>query len=329
MNEEIVDPAFPTLRPLTSNQLNGESSSNLFFSPGIRAQLNQFGVAFAFENVLQYNLTQDVSTSQNLRINSNISYEFKIPGKMNKSALRSIVYYRTDPHYDDQVGGSVLFMHPKFWIQGGYNSFYGPSGGVGVNLFKNFSFGALVEISTTNNLSDKDYSFEIQASMRLGSPKILPEPELKDLADDSSREQEQLDKELREKQRLERLEMIRKQDSLINARLREQRRLDSIARLAKVQIRPDEKYEEVASMQGLKPGYYLITNVFGTDRYFRTFMESLRKRGLEPKSFKRSLNGYNYVYLERYDNLDEIREARDSKFYGKYRGPTWIFRVKE
>lgn len=82
-------------------------------------------------------------------------------------------------------------------------------------------------------------------------------------------------------------------------------------------------------MEGLQPGFYLIANVFGTQRYYEKFMSSLQNRGLNPQSFKRGLNGYNYVYLKRFDTLEEIREARDSKFYGKYSGPTWIFRVKE
>lgn len=88
-----------------------------------------------------------------------------------------------------------------------------------------------------------------------------------------------------------------------------------------------EKYEEALSEDGLKPGFYLIANVFGTKKYFDAFMADLRKKSIQPKSFQRSKNQYNYVYLERYNVIKEARKARDSNFDGKYTGNTWILRV--
>ena len=89
----------------------------------------------------------------------------------------------------------------------------------------------------------------------------------------------------------------------------------------------NERYEEVATEDGLSPGYYLIANVFGTKKYFDGFMKTLREAGMQPGSFYRSVNKYNYVYLGRYNTMQEARRARDSKFFGKYEGKTWIFRV--
>jgi hypothetical protein len=82
------------------------------------------------------------------------------------------------------------------------------------------------------------------------------------------------------------------------------------------------------TVDGLEPGFYLIANVFGTKRYFDAFMKSLADKGLNPKSFYRSSNKFNYVYLERYDTMDAAREARDSGFFGKYAEQTWIFRLR-
>ena len=128
----------------------------------------------------------------------------------------------------------------------------------------------------------------------------------------------------------------------------EQRILDSIATIAqnkadleqlkktKEQIaqgeeedkpKAGERYEETVSEDGLAPGYYLIANVFGTKKYFDAFMADLTKKGLEPKSFYRSLNKYNYVYLGRYDTMNEARKARDSKLGGRYPDKTWVYRV--
>lgn len=89
-----------------------------------------------------------------------------------------------------------------------------------------------------------------------------------------------------------------------------------------------EKYEEVKTEDGLLPGYYLITNVFGTKKYFDAFMADLERKGLQPKSFLRSKNKFQYVYLERYQTMSEARKARDSNYDGRYQEKTWIFRVK-
>ncbi|MEL6484337.1 MAG: hypothetical protein AAFP96_05770, partial [Bacteroidota bacterium] len=111
----------------------------------------------------------------------------------------------------------------------------------------------------------------------------------------------------------------------------EQRKKDSIQRLQTedVKINPNEKYQEVKGEEGLEPGFYLIANVFGTKKYFEAFMTDLRKKGLQPGSFYRAKNKYNYVYLQRYNTIQEARKARDSRFSGKYNQKLWIFRVRK
>ena len=115
------------------------------------------------------------------------------------------------------------------------------------------------------------------------------------------------------------------------ALLREKARQDSIAQVElnkDVVLLPNERYEEVAKEDGLEPGFYLIANVFGTKRYYENFMKTLKGRGLSPSSFYRSVNRYNYVYLQRYNSINEARKARDSKFNGKYQDKLWIFRIR-
>ncbi len=133
----------------------------------------------------------------------------------------------------------------------------------------------------------------------------------------------------------QRKEQQRKTDSINEAKIaaetaaKEKARLEQLAQQTeKDKPQAGEKYKEVVGEDGLIPGYYLIANVFGTKKYFDAFMADLTKKGLEPKSFFRSKDKYNYVYLERYDTLDEARKARDSKFNGRYADKMSIFRVK-
>jgi len=138
-----------------------------------------------------------------------------------------------------------------------------------------------------------------------------------------------------EKRRIDSLNAVKQAEVLAEAReLREKNIQDSIKALEKekaatevVVLKKGEVYEEVASEEGLEPGYYLIANVFGTKKYFEAFVKKLSDEGLQPKSFYRAKNKYNYVYLKRYDSMQEARQARDSKFGGRYSGKTWIYRV--
>ncbi|NNJ88177.1 MAG: PorP/SprF family type IX secretion system membrane protein [Eudoraea sp.] len=119
-------------------------------------------------------------------------------------------------------------------------------------------------------------------------------------------------------------------------RLKEiQRKKDSVEAIAKAKLiaeeekpKKGERFEEAVLTEDIRPGYYLIVNVFGTKTYYNRFMQSLKDKGIDPKSFYRTQKKYNYVYLERYDSMQEARKARDSKFFGKYPETIWIFRVK-
>lgn len=130
------------------------------------------------------------------------------------------------------------------------------------------------------------------------------------------------------------LELQRERDSIAQVKLAEAEALkqqEENERLAqqKEEVTPEkgERYEEVTKQGSLEPGYYLIANVFGTKRYFDAFMADLQKKGLNPGSFYRDVNKYNYVFLAKFNSISEARAARDSNFGGKYTEKTWIFRV--
>ena len=100
------------------------------------------------------------------------------------------------------------------------------------------------------------------------------------------------------------LEQQRKLDSISKAQVaaaaleKEQAEQAKLAQQPeKVKTLANEKYEEVSTEEGLQPGFYLIANVFGTQKYYEAFMKNMTDKGLDPKSFRRKLNNYNYVYL--------------------------------
>ncbi len=350
-------------------------------APGIRLGYKNFGLGFVGENVLDYNITAgEKNNGSNDKIFiGHASYQFAITdtGQLEGAYIRPMLYVKTIPNLDTQFGINALFSNRKYWLQAGYNNFYGLSGGVGGTLFKKLSLGVLIEIADSSELIGKEPTFEIVTSYQFAVPASrddiseLEEEETETL-EPAEKEEEiaEEDTEVEKKKKLSRKErkalalaqekktqdslelVIRTQDSLAVAksnaaaaenemRLKElQRKKDSLETVAKekeaatkeltAEERPKkgERFEEAVLTEDIRPGYYLIVNVFGTKTYYNSFMKSLNEKGLNPKSFFRTQNKYNYVYLERYDSMLEARKARDSKFFGKYPEPIWIFRVK-
>nr|WP_297788111.1 PorP/SprF family type IX secretion system membrane protein [uncultured Allomuricauda sp.] len=310
------------------------------FSPGLRLLVNQLSVGLAFENAIGFDLSGNGESRDNFQVVlGTLSNDFPvtISEGLGYSFVRPVVYVKSIPDGDTQFGLNGLFSTSKFWVQGGYNSFYGASGGLGVTVSNAFSIGGLMEFGTDDLLSDEDPTIEFVLSYHFGKTKFREKEPLPEKDEDSNKleeeiEQQRMEQEQRELERRRQIE----QDSIAQLentkkQLELQRKRDSIenrVRNQKIELRPNEKYEEVESEDGLQPGFYLIANVYGTKKYYENFMETLRGMGLEPKSFYRETNKYNYVYLERYNTMDEARKARDSKFFGKYVYKTWIFRVK-
>ncbi|NAY90731.1 type IX secretion system membrane protein PorP/SprF [Muricauda sp. JGD-17] len=354
--EKLADDRFVPDPQVELPELDATNSFVLQFSPSVRLQVNRFGLGLAFENAVGLDVSEDGGTnSGNFKIiTGTLSNDFPVSLFSNgdNSFVRPVVYMKSIPDGDTQFGINGLLSTSKFWLQGGYNNFYGVSGGIGVTFAKSFSIGGLMEFGTDTALNNEDPTIELLASYSFGKPdsrkKVVGFDVEKDDAlaaermrlEGEQRKQQELTAEKEaEQEEAERQFLLKKQqherDSIARLqreteKVEQQRMLDSIAALqkVKVEVKPNERYQEVKSEDGLIPGFYLITNVFGTKKYYENFMQTLRKRGLEPKSFYRSANKYNYVYLERYNTINEARKARDSKFFGKYTGEIWIFRVR-
>ena len=195
----------------------------------------------------------------------------------------------------------------------------------------------LLALEQLQNQKSKDSIAALNKQIELNRERALAEQKRKDsIAKAEEAVAITLLKEQQEKRRVDSLNAVKQQEVLAEVnRLKEQKKQDSInkarekekAEIEVVELKKGEVYEEVAAGDGLEPGFYLIANVFGTKKYYEAFMKKLTDEGLQPKSFYRAKNKYNYVYLNRYDSMQEAREARDSKYGGRYEGKTWIYRV--
>lgn len=349
--QQIADNRFFLEEPVLPFS-DGRDEFIMQLAPAIAFHVNQFGVAVTSENLFDFNITRSgaVTESNEKTLAGMVHYTFE--GADEDHYLKPLLYVKRIPGYDTQLGLNVLWMAPGYWIQGGYNSFYGGSFGLGGRFFERISLGGMVEFASPEGPDTDNLSYGVVAAYDMGKGDRRKKVVGFDLEEELAAEAA-----LAEAER-ERLAAARR-DSLETARETEalalaQRRADSLAQvrreadLAEAQRRNDsitkaeaalalaeevapekgERYQEVAAEEGLQPGFYLIANVFGTKRYYDAFMKTLSDQGLAPKSFYRATNKFNYVYLERYDSMDQARQARDSKFGGKYTGELWIFRVR-
>lgn len=231
-NKSVVDEAL-LLTPLPDD--SGLNDFVMQFAPGIFLTAGNFGIGITSENLLDYNFTaKNRDSSPEDRIYTGmVSYGFSIGS--NNAILRPMVYAKSIPNNDTQVGGNLIFTAEKFWLQGGYNSFYGVSGGGGIRLLKKLSLGTLVEYGTNTGFEDIEPTFEIYASYFLKSQVFEEEKEEEEiLSQEEEKAKEELEsedefskKELKaiEKAEKKALKAARKKGKLSKKELAEQERL--------------------------------------------------------------------------------------------------------
>lgn len=89
-------------------------------------------------------------------------------------------------------------------------------------------------------------------------------------------------------------------------------------------FKPIEKF---INLDGVGKGHYIVANVFKNERYLKSFMEKLKAKGLNVKSFKNPDNNLNYVYLAKYQENEDAYAAYRSQMKGKYTDEIWIMHV--
>jgi type IX secretion system PorP/SprF family membrane protein len=94
---------------------------------------------------------------------------------------------------------------------------------------------------------------------------------------------------------------------------------------------PVEEVETIlnsSQVLGMKAGYYLVSNVFAKNYYFKRFMNNSQEAGHDPKFFKNKVNDWNYVYYAFDTNYQGIKQLRDNELNGTYRGDMWILKIE-
>ncbi|MEZ4970555.1 MAG: PorP/SprF family type IX secretion system membrane protein [Flavobacteriaceae bacterium] len=123
-NSEIADDRYNPDPEISLPQL--ELSKNAFimqFAPGVRFSIDGFGVGFTAENLFDYNFStnEGVSHSDEKIYLGMMDYRLPITlfTGVDNAYLLPMLYVKSVPYGDTQVGLNALLSSNKFWLQGG------------------------------------------------------------------------------------------------------------------------------------------------------------------------------------------------------------------
>jgi type IX secretion system PorP/SprF family membrane protein len=148
--------------------LNGfQDVSLLSFQPGFNLSYGKFDFGLFAENLFDYNLktNESISDFKDKTFSGHLQYTHQFEntsGILESARLMPLARARKVGENDFVLGGNLILDLPKLgWVQGGYDTFYGASAGVGFNLNKNISIGYTMEKGMSTNFDNFGLTHEL------------------------------------------------------------------------------------------------------------------------------------------------------------------------
>lgn len=216
--------------------INGfQDSSLLSFQPGFNISYGNFDFGVFAENLFDYNLktSESITDFKDKTFSGHLQYTHQFEngaGLFEGGRLMPLARARKVGEEEFVLGGNLILDLPKIgWVQGGYDSFYGASAGIGFNLNRRLSIGYTMEKGLSSNFDNfgltHEISFAYSFTPNLTEDRVMLEDEQDQLVSNDTEEtgDENLtdkDKEIEElKRRLAEndailAELIYRQDSI-------------------------------------------------------------------------------------------------------------------
>ncbi|WP_299243313.1 peptidylprolyl isomerase [uncultured Aquimarina sp.] len=88
--------------------------------------------------------------------------------------------------------------------------------------------------------------------------------------------------------------------------------------------------ETLSNIEGhaIKNGYYLITNIYKHRSHLDQGITRLEKQGIRPNYFVNPKDSYLYLYLKKYDTLEEAKAMFLSHFNDQYKEDLYILKIQ-
>ena len=259
--------------------LNGLQDSNLLsFQPGFNISYGKFDFGIFAENLFDYNLktSETITAFMDKTFSGHLQYthQFKnTDGVLEQGRLMPLARVRKIGNEEVVLGGSLILDLPRLgWIQGGYDSFYGASAGIGFNINRRLSLGYTMEKGLSNNFDNfgvtHEISFAYSITPTLTEDRVMLEEGYEELAAKEEEPEEVITAQQLEIEKLKKAlaendeilaELMFRQDSAETNRQRDlERRFEMVMRMVREETkgnRPD--VEEKARKM------YLVNNQNG------------------------------------------------------------------
>jgi len=148
--------------------LNGFQDESLFsFQPGFNISFGNFDIGGFAENLFDYSLKTNTSVTDfdEKTFSGHLQYTHQFKngsGILENGRLMPLARTRMVGGDDLTLGGSLILDLPRIgWLQGGYDSFYGASAGIGFNLNRRLSLGYTMEKGLTTDFDNLGLTHEI------------------------------------------------------------------------------------------------------------------------------------------------------------------------
>lgn len=230
----------------------------LRFQPGFNVQYNAFDFGMVAENLIDFDLKNGVSLSEtNTKIfagHVQHTYSLKTSNGITEGGrMRSLLRGRNTRNNTFELGGSLILDLPKLgWLQAGYDSYYGPSTGVGFNLSPHLSMGYTLERGLDGALGNLGITHEITVAYTFKSnpspDRIMLEADYVEKQDDTS-ESSVIEQFNEENQILELKEKLAQNDAILGQLTARSDSLDSKRKL-QLEKRFTEALETVRNKTG-------------------------------------------------------------------------------
>ncbi|AZQ59710.1 type IX secretion system membrane protein PorP/SprF [Maribacter sp. MJ134] len=252
--------------------LAGLQDQNLLsFQPGFNLSYGKFDVGVFAENLFDYNIktSESLTEFKDKTFSGHLQYTHQFEnqsGVLRQGRLMPLARVRKVGEEELTLGGSLILDLPKLgWVQGGYDSFYGASAGVGFNLNQRISLGYTMEKGLSNNFDNfgltHEISFAYSFTPNLTEDRVMLEDDTDDLVENSlepenlasSEEIAELKRKLAENDAIIE-ELMFRQDSLESTRQQDlERRFNMVMRMVRNETsgeRPDLERKAEALFKG-------------------------------------------------------------------------------
>ncbi|MGB5314938.1 MAG: type IX secretion system membrane protein PorP/SprF [Robiginitalea sp.] len=173
-----------------------QDSSLLTFQPGFNISYDAFDFGVYAENLFDYNLktSESLTSFSEKTFSSHLQYTHQFGtnrGVLEGGRLMPLARARRVGEDEFVFGGNLILDLPKIgWLQGGYDSFYGASAGVGFNLNQRLSIGYTMEKGLSNNFDNFGLTHEISVAFsftpNLTEDRVMLEDDYEDLVQNES-----------------------------------------------------------------------------------------------------------------------------------------------